>query len=50
MQKTISKIDQKKFCDLKKVKNTISWTYFISDLDGEEIVGAFFEKELQNTI
>ena len=32
-----------------KVKNTVSWTYVISDLDREEIVGTFCEKELQNT-
>ena len=33
---------------IKKVKNTVPWTYFISDLNGEEIVGTFYEKELQN--
>ena len=44
LQEAIVKIDQKKFCDLKKVRNTISWTYFISDLNGEKIVGTFFEK------
>ena len=31
---------------VKKVRNTIPWTYFISDLKGEEIVGKFYEKEL----
>ena len=25
------------------------WTYIISDLNGEEIVGRFYEKELQKT-
>ena len=25
------------------------WTYIISDLNGQEIVGSFFEKELQKT-
>ena len=25
------------------------WTYVISDLNGEEIVGTFYEKELQKT-
>ena len=34
---------------IKKVKNTVPWTYVISDLKGEEIVGTFYEKELQNT-
>ena len=32
---------------IKKIKNTVLWTYVISDLNGEEIVGAFYEKELQ---
>ena len=26
---------------VKKIKNTIPWTYVISDLNGEEIVGSF---------
>ena len=34
---------------IKKIKNTVPWTYVISDLDGEEIVGTFYEKELQKT-
>ena len=32
---------------IKKIKNTVPWTYVISDLNGEEIVGSFYEKELQ---
>ena len=31
------------------VKNTVPWIYLISDLKGEEIVGAYYEKELQKT-
>ena len=31
----------------KKVKNTLMWTYFIIDLNKEEIVGKFSEKNLQ---
>ena len=31
------------------LKNTVPWTYIISDLNGEEIVGSFYEKELQKT-
>ena len=31
---------------IKKVKNTVPWTYVISHLKGEEIVGTFYEKEL----
>ena len=34
---------------IKKVKNTLRWTYVINDLNGEEIFGTFFEKELQKT-
>ena len=34
---------------IKKVKNTIPWTYIINDLNGEEIIGRFYEKELQKT-
>ena len=34
---------------IKKVKNTVSWTCIISDLNGEEIVETFYEKELQKT-
>ena len=33
----------------KKVKNTVPWTYVINDLNGEEIMGTFYEKELQKT-
>ena len=32
---------------IKKVKNTVPWTKVISDLNAEEIVGTFYEKELQ---
>ena len=31
---------------IKKVKNTVPWTYLINDLNSEEIIGAFYEKEL----
>ena len=34
---------------VKKIKNTVPWTYVISDLNGEEVVGSFYEKELQKT-
>ena len=33
-----------------KNKNIVPWTYVISDLKGEEIVGTFYEKELQKKI
>ena len=34
---------------IKKVKNTVLRTYVINDLNGEEITGTFYEKELQKT-
>ena len=34
---------------IKRIKSTVIWTYEISDLNGEEIVGSFYEKELQKT-
>ena len=34
---------------IKEVKNTIPWTDIISDLNGEKIIGTFYEKELQKT-
>ena len=32
---------------IKKVNNIVLWTYAISDLNVEEIVGTFYEEELQ---
>ena len=32
---------------IEKFKNTVSWTYVISDLKGEETAGKFHENELQ---
>ena len=34
---------------IKEVKKTVPWTYVINDLNGEEIMGTFCEKELQKT-
>ena len=34
---------------INKVKNTVPWTYVINNLNGEEIIGTFYEKELQKT-
>ena len=34
---------------INKIKSTVSWTYVINDLNGEEITGSFYEKELQKT-
>ena len=32
---------------IKKVKNIVPRRYVVSDLNGEEIIGRFYEKELQ---
>ena len=45
--KDIFHIDLKTFWRSKKVKNTLLWTYVINDLNGEEIIETFYEKELQ---
>ena len=34
---------------VNKIKNTVPWTYEINDLNGEKIMGSFYEKELQKT-
>ena len=34
---------------MKKVKSTLPWAYVINDLNGQGIIGTFYEKELQKT-
>ena len=34
---------------ISKIKNTVAWTYVINLLNGEEIIGSIYEKELQKT-
>ena len=34
---------------IEKVKNTVPWTYVINDINGEEIIGISYERELQKT-
>ena len=34
---------------VSKIKDTIPWTYVISDLNSEKIAGSFYEKELLKT-
>ena len=31
---------------IRKIKNTVPWTYVIDDLDGEEITGTFYKKRI----
>ena len=35
---------------LIRVKNTVPWTHVISDLNGEEIVGSYYEKNCKKPI
>ena len=32
---------------IKKIKNTVPYIYTLNDLNGEQIIGTFYEKELQ---
>ena len=34
---------------IKKMKNTVSWSHVLNDLNGEQIIGTFYEKELLAT-
>ena len=34
---------------VSKIKNTVPWTYVTNDLNGWEIIGTFYEKELPKT-
>ena len=34
---------------IKEIKNTVPWIYVINDLNGKEIIGTFYENELQKT-
>ena len=34
---------------VSKINNTVPWNYVISDMNGEDINGSLYEKELQST-
>ena len=34
---------------VSKIKNTVPWTFVVSDFNGEKITGSFYEKKLQKT-
>ena len=34
---------------IKEVNITVPWTHVINDVNGKEIIGTFYEKELQKT-
>ena len=44
---TVTNENDKEISYFKKAKSTVSWTYVISDLNGEEIVRTFYAKEFQ---
>ena len=46
LQKETLRTGQKKFI---RIKDTVPWTYVISDLNGKLITGSFYEKKLQKT-
>ena len=35
---------------VNKIKNTVPWTYELNDLNGEDIIGSFYDRELQKTV
>ena len=35
---------------IKKIESTVSWTYIINNLNGEEIIGIFYEKNSKKQI
>ena len=49
MLKATPQIGLKKYLLLKKFKNNVPWAYVIKDLNDEEVIGTFYEKELQKT-
>ena len=34
---------------ISKIKNAVPWAHVVNDLNGEKIIGTFYEKELQKT-
>ena len=49
MLKDIHQLSLKNFFFISKIKNTVPWTYVINDLNLGEIIGTFYEEELQET-
>ena len=35
---------------VNKIKNTVPWTYELKDLNGQDIIGSFYDRELQRTV
>ena len=34
---------------VNKINDTVPWTYSLKDLNGDEIIGSFYDRELQKT-
>ena len=34
---------------ISKIKNNVPWTYVLNGLNGQEIIGTFYENELEKT-
>ena len=34
---------------VNEIRNTVPWTYATNDLNGEKVIGTFYEKDLQKT-
>ena len=49
LQKATLQIKSEEVFVIKKAKNTVPWTYVINNFKWEEIVGTFYENELQKT-
>ena len=43
----ILQISLEKFFWIKRAKNTVPWTYVVSDINGKKMFGTFYGKELQ---
>ena len=35
---------------ISKIKNTVSWTYIIMNVNGEKVIETFYKKELQKNL
>ena len=47
--KAIHQTGVKKYLFFEKIQSTVPWTYIISDLSNEKIMGRFYKKELRKT-
>ena len=50
LPKDILLIGAKKYFIVDKINDTVPYTYNLKDLNDEEIIGSFYDKELQKSI